>query len=248
MGRRFFWVVLLLAGGIFLFDCSEKKVEVQVRDQNPGEDIWGGRRSRMVKEQIEDRGVKDSLVLAALGKVPRHKFVPEELIDLAYTDGPLPIGNDQTISQPYIVAVMTELLHLKRGQKVLEIGTGSGYQCAVLCEIADSVYTIEIVEPLGLKADETLRRLGYNNFELRIGDGYQGWPGHSPFDAIIVTAAPNHIPEPLYQQLKMGGRMVLPVGNGSQELLVVTKTEKGMVTEAVLPVRFVRMTGEAEGK
>lgn len=202
----------------------------------------------MVREQIEDRGIKDSLVLAAMGKVPRHKFVPEELIDLAYTDGPLPIGQDQTISQPYIVAVMTELLQLQKGDKVLEIGTGSGYQCAVLCEIAGMVYTIEIIEALGLKADETLRRLGYNNFELKNGDGYQGWPEHAPFDAIIVTAAPDHIPEPLYEQLKMGGKMVLPVGNGSQELMVVTKTQKGMVQESVLPVRFVRMTGEAEEK
>lgn len=202
----------------------------------------------MVKEQIEERGIKDSLVIAAMLKVPRHRFVPSELEDLAYTDGPLPIGAEQTISQPFIVAAMTELLHLGKGQKVLEIGTGSGYQTAILCEIADSVYTIEIVESLGLKADEILRRMGYKNFELKIGDGYKGWPEHAPFDAIIVTAAPSHIPDPLYQQLKMEGRLILPVGNGNQELMVVTKTSKGMEKEAVLPVRFVRMTGEAEGK
>ncbi len=218
-----------------------------MKEQSP-EEIWRARRAKMVKEQIEDRGIKDSLVLAAMRKVPRHKFIPEEYVELAYVDGPLPIGSEQTISQPYIVAVMTELLKLKKGDKVLEIGTGSGYQCAVLCEIADSVYTIEIVEPLGLKANQTLKRLGYKNFELKIGDGYQGWPEKAPFEGIIVTAAPDHIPEPLYEQLKMGGRMVIPVGEANQELLVITKTERGMVTESVLPVRFVRMTGEAEEK
>lgn len=237
-------MVLVLAA-FLLPSCGQRKADV--KEQSP-EEIWGARRTKMVKEQIEDRGIKDSLVLAAMRKVPRHKFIPEEYIDLAYVDGPLPIGSEQTISQPFIVAVMTELLKLKKGDKVLEIGTGSGYQCAVLCEIADSVYTIEIVEPLGLKADETLRRLGYKNFELRIGDGYQGWPEKAPFEGIIVTAAPDHIPEPLYEQLKMGGRMVIPVGEANQELLVVTKTERGMVTESVLPVRFVRMTGEAEEK
>lgn len=247
MGKGFFWLALVLATGILACGCNQKKAENKVKEQSP-EETWQARRIQMVKEQIEDRGVKDSLVLTALRKVPRHKFIPEEYLELSYTDGPLPIGSDQTISQPYIVAVMTELLHLKKGDKVLEIGTGSGYQCAVLCEIADSVYTIEIMEPLGLKADETLHRLGYKNFELKIGDGYQGWPEHAPFDGIIVTAAPNHVPEPLYQQLKMNGKMVIPVGEGSQELLVVTKTEKGMVTESALPVRFVRMTGEAEEK
>lgn len=235
----------LFLAAVWLPGCGGRKADVE--EQNPDE-IWGERRNKMVREQIEDRGIRDSLVLAAMRKVPRHKFIPEEYIDLAYVDGPLPIGSEQTISQPYIVAVMTELLKLKKGDKVLEIGTGSGYQCAVLCEIADTVCTIEIVEPLGLKADETLHRLGYKNFELRIGDGYKGWPEHAPFEGIIVTAAPNHVPEPLYEQLKLGGRMVIPVGEASQELLVITKTEKGMVTESVLPVRFVRMTGEAEEK
>src|SRR5574341_1608288 len=160
MGKRFFWLALVLATGILACGCNQKKAEDKVKEQSP-EETWQARRIQMVKEQIEDRGVKDSLVLSAMRKVPRHKFVPEEYVELSYTDGPLPIGNDQTISQPYIVAVMTELLHLKKGDKVLEIGTGSGYQCAVLCEIADSVYTIEIMEPLGLKADETLHRLGF---------------------------------------------------------------------------------------
>lgn len=202
----------------------------------------------MVEEQLQSRGIRDPLVLSAMGKVSRHQFIPAELHNLAYTDGPLPIGEDQTISQPYIVAVMTELLHLKKGGRVLEIGTGSGYQTAVLCEIACKVYTIEIIEALALRADETLRRLGYKNFELKIGDGYQGWPEQAPFDAIIVTAAPDHVPEPLYQQLASGSRMVLPVGDGNQQLTVVTKTKDGMRKEESLPVRFVRMTGEAEDK
>ncbi|MCI0531285.1 MAG: protein-L-isoaspartate O-methyltransferase, partial [candidate division Zixibacteria bacterium] len=149
-------------------------------------------------------------------------------------------------SQPFIVAVMTQLLRVNKTGKVLEVGTGSGYQTAVLCELADFVYTTEIIEPLGLKADETLRRLGYKNFELRIGDGYGGWEENAPFDGIILTAAPDHIPQPLVRQLKSGARLILPVGGNIQELTVITKTGEGLITEKILPVKFVRMTGEAE--
>jgi protein-L-isoaspartate(D-aspartate) O-methyltransferase len=181
-------------------------------------------------------------------KVPRHEFVPEHLRPLAYSDSPLPIGEDQTISQPYIVAFMTEALKLKPHDKVLEIGTGSGYQAAVLAEIADSVFTIEIIESLGKSADVRLKRLGYQNVVVRIGDGYQGWVEEAPFDAIMVTAAPDQVPQPLIDQLKVGGRLVIPVGVEEQELVRITKTNEGVTRENLLPVMFVPMTGEAEKK
>lgn len=203
-------------------------------------------RKQMVEEQIEARGIKDSLVLAAMMKVPRHLFVPEMYRSQAYEDHPLPIGYGQTISQPYIVAYMTEALGLEGGEKVLEIGTGSGYQAAVLAEIADSVFTIEIIPELAESARERLKNLGYKNVFVLCGDGYRGWPEHAPFDAIIVTAAPDHIPEPLVEQLKVGGRMVIPVGRVYQELFLVVKTERGVERRPLLPVRFVPMTGEAQ--
>jgi len=202
-------------------------------------------RARMVDEQIRGRGVRDEKVLAAMGKVPRHLFVSEELAGAAYSDEPLPIGHGQTISQPYIVALMTELAELQGGETVLEVGTGSGYQAAVLAEIAARVFSIEIVEPLAASATERLRRLGYANILVRQGDGYRGWPEEAPFDAIIVTAAPDHVPPPLVDELRVGGRLVIPVGDLSQELLVITKTDDGTVTKRVIPVRFVPMTGEA---
>jgi len=200
----------------------------------------------MVEEQILARGVTDSLVLAAMAAVPRHLFVPTGVVAYAYADQPLPIGHDQTISQPYIVALMTELAGLAATDRVLEIGTGSGYQAAVLAGIADSVYTIEIVEPLATEAAERLERLGYANVRVRCGDGYRGWPGRAPFDAIIVTAAPDHVPQPLIDQLAPGGKLVIPVGTGLQELLEITRTADGVVERRVLPVRFVPMTGEAQ--
>ncbi len=212
------------------------------------EEIFKKQREEMVITQIESRGVKDSLVLQAMRKVPRHLFVFESLWNVAYTDGPLPIGEGQTISQPYIVALMTELLELKGGEKVLEIGTGSGYQAAVLAKIASEVYTIEIIRALADRAESTLNSMGYKNITVRCGDGYQGWEEHAPFDGVIVTAAPDHIPQPLVDQLKMGARLVIPVGDLFQELLVVTKTEKGIKKQGVIPVRFVPMTGEAERK
>lgn len=202
-------------------------------------------RLAMVKTQIRRRGVKDKNVLAAMEKVPRHKFVPENVIEYAYEDEPLPIGLGQTISQPYIVALMTELLELKKHSKVLEIGTGSGYQAAVLSELCDSVYSIEIVCELADRADSTLKVLDYN-VEVKCGDGYQGWPEYAPFEAIIVTAAPEKIPQPLLDQLAEGGRMVIPVGSFHQELKLIRK-ESGKIKEMnVIPVRFVPMTGEAE--
>ena len=211
-------------------------------------EIYAERRERMVKTQIEARGVKDKLVLDAMRKVPRHLFVAEGLKDVAYTDGPLPIGEEQTISQPYIVALMTELLDLKGGERVLEIGTGSGYQAAILAEIDKEVYTIEIICSLAEVAETRLKEMKYKNITVRCADGYQGWEEYAPFDGVIVTAAPDHIPQPLVDQLKMGGRLVIPVGELFQELMVVTKTEKGMKKDMIIPVRFVPMTGEAEGK
>jgi protein-L-isoaspartate(D-aspartate) O-methyltransferase len=200
-------------------------------------------REEMVDGQIAARGVRDEATLRAMKKVPRHRFVPEGLAGQAYDDHPLPIGHGQTISQPYIVGFMTEALGLQGGERVLEVGTGSGYQAAVLAEIADRVYTIEIVAPLAEEARVRLKELGYDNVEVRAGDGYQGWPEAAPFDAIMVTAAAPRIPEPLRQQLRDGGRLILPVGDEWQELVVVTRTGDAFEEKRVLPVRFVPMTG-----
>ncbi len=200
-------------------------------------------RDEMVATQIASRGVSDARILAAMRKVPRHRFVPPALAGQAYEDHPLPIGHGQTISQPYIVAFMTEALALAGGETVLEVGTGSGYQAAVLAEIAARVYTIEIVTPLADEAAVRLKSLGYVKVEVKAGDGYQGWPEAAPFDAIMVTAAAPRIPEPLEQQLKDGGRLVLPVGDEWQELVVVTRRGDRFEEKKVLPVRFVPMTG-----
>lgn len=204
-------------------------------------------RNAMVDHQIVAREIRDASVIQALRRVPRHQFVTESEIEEAYQDRPLPIGQGQTISQPYIVAFMTEALGLQPTDKVLEVGTGSGYQAAVLAEIASKVFTIEIVEPLAKRAEETLGQLGYQNIQVRVGDGYQGWPDESPFDAIIVTAAPDHIPKPLLDQLAIGGRLILPVGKFFQELVLVIRTEEGYKQTVLLPVAFVPMTGEAQG-
>jgi protein-L-isoaspartate(D-aspartate) O-methyltransferase len=203
------------------------------------------KREQMVREQIEGRGVRDSRVLEAMRAVPRHAFVPESQREQAYEDHPLPIEADQTISQPYIVALMTELAGISQGQKVLEVGTGSGYQAAVLAQLGARVWSIEIVEELARTARERLRALGYA-VQVRHGDGYAGWPEVAPFDAILVTAAPPAVPEPLRQQLAIGGRLIVPVGRGSQDLLVITRTETGYEQKNVLPVRFVPMTGKAQ--
>jgi protein-L-isoaspartate(D-aspartate) O-methyltransferase len=195
----------------------------------------------MVEQQIRARGITAPAVLAAMAKVPRHLFVPSGLAGQAYDDQPLPIGFDQTISQPYIVAFMTEAVDLTPGERVLEIGTGSGYQAAVLAELGAAVYSIEIVPELGERARETLRSLGYGSVQVKVGNGYDGWPEHAPFDAIVVTAAPEQVPQALVAQLAENGRMAVPVGSDVQEMAVLTK-RAGRVTETrVFPVRFVPM-------
>jgi protein-L-isoaspartate(D-aspartate) O-methyltransferase len=203
----------------------------------------------MVQQQISARGVHDQRVLDAMGKVPREEFVPIDQRQGAYNDSALPIGYDQTISQPYIVALMTEQLQLKPNDRVLEIGTGSGYQAAILAELGADVYTIEIVEPLAKDAETTLQRLGYKNVHVKTGDGYQGWPENAPFDGIIVTCAPDHIPQLLVEQIKEGGRMVIPVGPAmAQELYLLRKRNGEMQQSSILDVRFVPMTGEGAAK
>ena len=203
-------------------------------------------RDRMVREQIIARGVTDSQVIQALREVPRHEFVPESEREQAYEDHPLPIGFGQTISQPYIVAFMTEALGLQPHERVLEIGTGSGYQAAVLSQLVDNVFSIEIVESLAQRAQETLTKLGLTNVTVRAGDGYQGWPDEAPFDAIILTAAPEHIPQPLLDQLAVGGRLILPLGKAVQKLMLMKRIHDGWQKEELLPVSFVPMTGRAE--
>ncbi|MFH1397760.1 MAG: protein-L-isoaspartate(D-aspartate) O-methyltransferase [Candidatus Omnitrophota bacterium] len=198
-------------------------------------------RERMVTYQIEQRGVKDRRVLEAMRKVERHKFVPWIYQHLAYEDSPLPIGEGQTISQPYIVALMTELLQLKGEEKVLEIGTGSGYQAAILAELAKEVYSIEILEPLTSEAEKLLKELDYRNIYLKTGDGFLGWPGQAPFDRIIVTCAPEEIPASLIGQLADGGRLVIPVGVYWQNLKLVQKIKGKLMTTDIIPVRFVPM-------
>jgi len=206
---------------------------------------FASQRQQMVEQQLKPRGIKDERVLAAMAKVPREEFVPADERSDAYEDGPLPIGYDQTISQPYIVAFMTEQLRPKPRDRVLEIGTGSGYQAAILAELVADVYTIEIVEPLAKTAEATLQRLGYKNVHLMVGDGYRGWPEEAPFDAIVVTCAPGKVPQPLVDQLKDDGRMVIPVGERfAQELYLLEKKNGQLKESATLPVRFVPMTRE----
>ncbi len=208
---------------------------------------YEARRRQMVEAQIRARGIRDQAVLAALARVPRHRFVPAELSDIAYRDDALPIGHGQTISQPYIVALMTELIEPKKTMKVLEIGTGSGYQAAILAECVGEVETIEVVPELGRGAARLFKELGYRTVHPRIGDGYEGWPERAPFDAILLTAAPpDVVPQPLLDQLKMGGRLVAPIGRGDQELVRITRTDHGFVRELVTMVRFVPMTGKAQ--
>lgn len=204
-------------------------------------------RAEMVRTQLVRRGIREARVLKIMGRVPRHCFVPDSLRAEAYADGPLPIGFEQTISQPYIVAYMTELLELKPGDRVLEIGTGSGYQTAVLSELADWVFTVEIIEPLSQSARDTMQRLGYSRVEYKTGDGAQGWAEKGPFDKIIVTAAPAQIPQALVDQLKEGGRMIVPVGENTQKLILGIKKNGILETSDKIPVRFVPLV-EAGGK
>ena len=205
---------------------------------------WDAQRGRMVDEQLRARDSHNARVLDAMLKVPRHLFVPEPQRAWAYSDSPLPIGLAQTISQPYIVAFMTQALELEPGHRVLEIGTGSGYQAAVLSLLATDVYSIEILPALAERARKTLTDLGYRNIQVRTGNGYLGWPEHAPYDRIMVTAAPDEVPAALVQQLKVGGLMAIPVGTANQELRILRRTATGMQTLRTLPVRFVPMTGK----
>lgn len=198
----------------------------------------------MVEEQIRARGISNASVLKAMEKVPRHKFVPESVRHLSYADSPLPIGLDQTISQPAIVAYMTEAADISKKEKVLEIGTGSGYQAAILGEVAKEVYTIEIIPELAERARSVLNELGYKNVFVKAGNGYLGWPEHAPFDAIVVTAAPDEVPKALVDQLALNGVMVIPVGTTNQEMVLIEKTRKGVTEKRTIPVRFVPMTGK----
>ena len=210
-------------------------------------DKWELERRRMVEQQLRGRDIRSERVLDAMLRVPRHRFVPPEEQSGAYGDHPLPIGFGQTISQPYIVAFMTEALEIAPDHKVLEIGTGSGYQAAVLAEMAREVFTIEIVEPLAERSRELLAELGYRNVHVRAGNGYAGWPEEAPFDRIIVTAAPDEIPPALVQQVKMDGLLAVPVGVGDQLLQVLRRTPTGLTLLKSLPVRFVPMTGKPKG-
>lgn len=233
---------VILGGVWFIVSGCENGNQAMTQENDHTRQV---ERDSMVDTQIVAGGVTDQAVVAAMRRVPRHRFMPDSHSKGAYGDFPLSIGYEQTISQPFIVAYMTQALKLKPDEKVLEIGTGSGYQAAILAELVSKVLTIEIVEPLAVTAKQTLAELGYRNVRVRVGDGYQGWPDESPFDAIILTAAPDHIPEPLLEQLAIGGRLILPLGDYPQRLLLIRRTEKGYQETELLPVVFVPMTGEA---
>jgi protein-L-isoaspartate(D-aspartate) O-methyltransferase len=232
-------IALIPLGG---WTCSTGMSESHHSPHDP----FATARQRMVEEQIAARGVRDPAVLAALGEVPRHLFVPDSARHQAYADHPLQIGDGQTISQPFIVAYMTEAITPRATDRVLEVGTGSGYQAAILATIVAEVYSIEIISALAEQAARRLHDLGYDNVTVRTGDGFAGWPEMAPFDAILVTAAPDTVPPPLLEQLKVGGNLVIPVGVGDQQLVRWTRTASGFERETLLPVRFVPMTGQAQ--
>jgi protein-L-isoaspartate(D-aspartate) O-methyltransferase len=219
--------------------CQPGPVPDDASMRSAAQGPYAEERARMVREQLQARGIRDRHVLEAMARVPRHRFVPAPLESLAYADQPLPIGFDQTISQPYIVAFMTEAAGISSTDRVLEIGTGSGYQAAILAELAREVYTIEIIPELAARSRTLLRDLGYANVNVRTGDGYLGWREHAPFNAILVTAAPDHVPPALVEQLAVNGRMLIPVGTGEQELRLLTKTAGGVMEQTMLQVRFV---------
>ena len=233
-----------------LFSCSNSAdlqnnaVEAQTRTAKNAKDEFKSERREMVEQHIRARGVQSESVLRAMMKVPRHKFVPEALAKQSYIDSALPIGLDQTISQPFIVAYMTEAADISKKDKVLEIGTGSGYQAAVLGELAREVYTIEIIPELAERSKQVLQQLDYKNVFVRAGNGYLGWPEQAPFDAIVVTAAPDKVPQALIDQLAVTGKMVIPVGTANQEMVVIEKTKKGVTRKRTIQVRFVPMTGK----
>ena len=257
---RWDWIVIMVAL-MWLPSCSaqsgssdlqEYSPETQQKVQSDNDapiktNVFAEARKQMVSRDLAARDISAQRVLEVMGRVPRHEFVPAAIQNRAYQDSPLPIGENQTISQPYIVALMTQLVDPQPGDKVLDIGTGSGYQAAVLAELVRSVHSIEIVESLAKGARQRLKKMGYENIDVRHGDGYGGWPSEAPFDIIIVAAAPDHIPKALVEQLAKGGKLVIPVGKSYQELLLIEKDSDGKVKEkSVIPVRFVPMTGEAQ--
>lgn len=229
VGPALLWLVVLLVLGGGL--------------PSGAEDLWSAQRRSMV-ERLRQRGITQPEVLAAMEKVPRHLFVPESVRSQAYADEVLSLGSGRTIYEPHVVALMTSLLDLQKGDKVLEVGTGTGYHAAVLARLAREVYSVEIVPPVASQARQRLQALGYHNIEIRVGDGYQGWGEKGPFDAILLSAAPPHIPQPLIDQLRLGGRMVVPVGGLLQDLLVITKTSDGLQKRTVIPVKLAPMTGK----
>ena len=238
----------VLAGWLSLFavvSCNSDLNETS-QAKSPVPNTGMEKERKELRQTLAREGINDTRVLDVMNKVPRHLFVPDKLRAMAYANIALPIAAEQTISQPYVVAFMTEALKVKRGDRVLEVGTGSGYQAAVLAELVKEVYSIEIIDKLAQSASALLKKLGYNNVYVKSGDGYRGWPEKAPFDAIIVTAAPDHIPQPLIDQLATGGRLIVPVGKDNQELILITKTKNGITSEKVLPVRFVPMTGESQ--
>lgn len=243
--------LLLLVLLAMLARCTTNREQITrdeiMRESTQSTTEYARERAALI-EELSRSGIRDQRVLRAMARVPRHRFVPPEIVPHSYANEPMPIGSSQTISQPYVVAYMSEMLQLSGDEKVLEVGTGSGYQAAVLGELAREVYSIEIVPELARFGAANLAATGYTNVTVREGDGYAGWPEHAPFDAIIVTAAPDHIPPKLVEQLAVGGRLVIPVGDYYQEIVVVTKTEQGVVEKRTLPVRFVPMTGEAQRK
>lgn len=236
--RLLFGIVL-----VSLWACAPQSASEETAVQNVSNEVFARQRRQLV-EQLKAEGITNQSVLDALLKVPRHRFVPASSRHLSYENRPLPIGQGQTISQPFIVAYMTEAAEIAAGKKVLEIGTGSGYQAAVLAELAKQVYTIEIIPELAEGARAVLRELGYKNVEVKTGNGYAGWPEHAPFDAIVVTAAPDQVPQALVEQLAVRGKMVVPVGSGFQQMVIITKTESGVVERRTIPVAFVPMTGK----
>ncbi|MCI0338294.1 MAG: protein-L-isoaspartate(D-aspartate) O-methyltransferase [Acidobacteria bacterium] len=239
---------LLCLSLLLLPGCSTQKPQddavTQAQTKSAPSDDFKDRLRRMVENQIRARGIENKAVLEAMMKVPRHRFVPANYIHLAYEDHPLPIGQDQTISQPYIVAYMTEAAEISKNEKVLEIGTGSGYQAAILGEMAKEIYTIEIIPELAERARQTLTELGYKNVYVKTGNGYEGWAEHAPYDGIVVTAAPDEVPKALLDQLAMNGKMVIPVGVTYQEMKIITRTSQGLSEKRTIPVRFVPMTGK----
>jgi len=242
--------LLFCVTSLTALDCASEPASqspaVAAQNAATARDSFALERDAMVDQQIRARGIEDAAVLKAMRKVPRHQFVPPEVRRMAYNDHPLPIGSGQTISQPYIVAYMTEAAEISPREKVLEIGTGSGYQAAILGEVAREVYTIEIIPELAESARKTLAELGYANVHTKAGNGYLGWPEHAPFDAILVTAAPDEIPQALVDQLALGGRMVVPVGEIVQNMMIIERTRNGVIERQTIPVRFVPMTGKPQ--